>query len=99
MSAAAFEKKMLPEPAWSVAEPATKPLRECVQSALETYFEHLGDESPRKLYELVLNEVEPPLLQAVLRYTRGNQSKAAEVLGINRGTLRKKLRAYSLDQA
>jgi Fis family transcriptional regulator len=48
------------------------------------------------LYELVLGEVEPPLLRTVMEYTRGNQSRAAEILGINRGTLRKKLKTYGL---
>lgn len=45
---------------------------------------------------MVLNEVEVPLLEAVLSYTGGNQTQAAEVLGINRGTLRKKLKEYNL---
>ena len=51
---------------------------------------------PGNLYEMVLGEVEQPLLKAVLDFTRGNQSKAADVLGINRGTLRKKLKEYGL---
>ena len=48
------------------------------------------------LYQLVIGEVEKPLFKAVLRYTNGNQSEAAEILGINRGTLRKKLKQYGL---
>ena len=48
------------------------------------------------VYNLVLSEVEPPLLEAVLRYTRNNQTKASTVLGMNRGTLRKKLKQYEL---
>lgn len=49
---------------------------------------------PSNLYKLVLQEVEEPLFETVLNYTRGNQSRAAEVLGINRTTLRKKLKQY-----
>ena len=46
--------------------------------------------------DLVVHEIEEPLLRAVLEFTRGNQSRAAEVLGINRSTLRKKLRFHGL---
>ncbi|MEL7451715.1 MAG: DNA-binding transcriptional regulator Fis [Pseudomonadota bacterium] len=64
--------------------------------ALKTYFANLNGHKPGELYELVLGEVEPPLLKTVMEYTRGNQSRAAEILGINRGTLRKKLKTYGL---
>ena len=97
MNGAAFEKKMLTEPVWIGSEPPIKPLNACVRNALERYFQQLEGEPPRDLYALVLSEVEPPLLQAVMSYTRGNQSRAAEVLGINRGTLRKKLKLYGLE--
>ena len=77
--------------------PAT-PLRDHVAETLRIYFHNLGDQQqPSNLYDLVLREVEPPLLQIVLQRTRGNQTKAADLLGINRGTLRKKLRQYGLD--
>jgi Fis family transcriptional regulator len=76
---------------------ARQPLRECVRDALENYFSQLGGHPPGDLYRLVMTEVEAPLLVTVMRYTRGNQSKAAEVLGINRGTLRKKLREHGID--
>src|SRR5690606_26650754 len=68
-------------------------LRECAANALDRYFDELDGHVPANLYALVINEVEEPLLRAVLRFTRGNQSRAAEILGINRSTLRKKLRA------
>jgi Fis family transcriptional regulator len=97
MNRTAYEKKALMEPTWIAPEAPIKPLNVCVSNALERYFEQLAGEPPRDLYALVLSEVEPPLLQAVMNYTRGNQSKAADVLGINRGTLRKKLRCYGLD--
>jgi Fis family transcriptional regulator len=48
------------------------------------------------LYELILAEVEAPLMEAVMEYTKGNQSRAAIVLGLSRGTLRKKLKLYGL---
>ncbi|MEZ5579897.1 MAG: DNA-binding transcriptional regulator Fis [Candidatus Competibacteraceae bacterium] len=76
--------------------PAT-PLRDQVYEALRIYFHNLGDQQPSNLYDLVLREVEPPLLEIVMLRTRGNQTKAADLLGINRGTLRKKLRRYGLD--
>lgn len=73
------------------------PLRECVRQALDDYFEHLDGHDVQDLFDMVMREVEAPMLEAVLDYTRGNQSKAAAVLGINRGTLRKKLRLYDLE--
>ncbi|RMH36558.1 MAG: DNA-binding transcriptional regulator Fis [Gammaproteobacteria bacterium] len=73
-------------------------LRKCVEIALENYFAQLEGEVPSNLYELVLAEVEAPLLESVLAYTQGNQTKAAKILGLNRGTLRKKLRHYGIFQ-
>ncbi|MFP5344123.1 MAG: DNA-binding transcriptional regulator Fis [Gammaproteobacteria bacterium] len=78
-------------------ERGKKPLRAWVQQALENYLDDMDGHAPAELYQMVLNEVEPPLLQTVLRYTRGNQSKAAQILGLNRSTLRKKLSQYGLD--
>lgn len=72
------------------------PLRELIRQALEHYFKQLDGTHPANLYELVFEEVERPLLEIVLRFTEGNQSKAAEHLGISRGTLRKKLQHYKL---
>lgn len=74
-----------------------KPLREAIQAALECYFEDLDGHSPGDLYQMVLSEIEEPLLQTVMQHTGGNQSKAAAMLGINRSTLRKKLDQYGLD--
>ena len=75
-----------------------KPLHKHTEDALATYFESLNGDRPGDLYDLVLGEVERPLFKAVLDYTQGNQSQAAGILGLNRGTLRKKLRYYSLIQ-
>ncbi len=72
-------------------------LRNLVQDALQHYFSQLEGHDPANLYDIVLKEMEVPLLKMVLQYTRGNQSKAAIILGISRGTLRKKLAIYNLD--
>ena len=71
-------------------------LRLSVATAMDRYFDSLGGQTTANLYDLVMTEVETPLLMAVLEYTKNNQSKAAEILGLNRGTLRKKLKQYDL---
>ena len=72
------------------------PLRSMTEQALDSYFTSLNGHKPGRLYDLVLREVEEPLFRTVLEYAEGNQSRAADILGINRGTLRKKLRTYGL---
>lgn len=72
------------------------PLRSHTEQVLDSYFQSLNGHSPGRLYELVMREVEEPLFRAVLEYAEGNQSRAADILGINRGTLRKKLRHYGI---
>jgi Fis family transcriptional regulator len=73
-----------------------QPLHDSVRQALESYFMQLKGQAPNNLYELVLAEVEVPLLEAVMEYTKGNQSRAAILLGLSRGTLRKKLKIYGM---
>ncbi len=73
-----------------------QPLHDSVRQALESYFTQLKGQPPTNLYELVLAEVEVPLLEAVMEYTKGNQSRAAILLGLSRGTLRKKLKIYGM---
>jgi Fis family transcriptional regulator len=73
-----------------------KPLHKHTEEALSQYFDNLNGDRPGDLYDLVMGEVERPLFKAVMDFTHGNQSQAAGILGINRGTLRKKLRSYSL---
>ena len=73
-----------------------KPLSEQVRKAMKKYFAELGDTSPANVYEMVMAEVEPELLKAVMKYTNNNQSKAATALGLNRATLRKKLHRYNI---
>jgi Fis family transcriptional regulator len=72
------------------------PLRNHAERALTDYFANLNGHRPARLYDMVLREVEEPLFRAVLDYASGNQSRAAVILGINRGTLRKKLRQFGL---
>lgn len=72
-------------------------LSESITESLDEYFLHLDDQPPHAIYEMVLNCVEKPLLEYILNKTGGNQSKAAEILGINRNTLRKKMALYHLD--
>lgn len=86
----------LPRNASATVRVKNRPLRDYAEEALEKYFGDLNGHRPGDLYELVLGEVEAPLFKTVLTYTGGNQSVAAEILGINRATLRKKLRHYQL---
>jgi Fis family transcriptional regulator len=72
------------------------PLRNHAERALSNYFMSLNGHQPAHLYDLVLREVEEPLFRVVLDYAEGNQSRAAGILGINRGTLRKKLKQFGL---
>jgi Fis family transcriptional regulator len=72
------------------------PVAACVKSALERYFNDLNGEKTTGVYDMVIAEVEKPLLEIVMRHTSANQSRAAEILGINRNTLRKKLKRYKL---
>lgn len=72
------------------------PLHIHVKISVERYLEQLDGETPSDMYALFLPEFERPLLEAVLRYTRGNQSRAAQILGLNRGTLRTKMKQYGL---
>jgi Fis family transcriptional regulator len=90
-----------PQPAYSVARTRPQlardlPLRDHAERALSDFFANLNGHRPARLYDLVLREVEEPLFRTVLDYAAGNQSQAAIILGITRGTLRKKLREFGL---
>jgi Fis family transcriptional regulator len=71
-------------------------LKSAAEDAIRQFIETLDGEETREFYNLVLAEVEEPLLRVVMEYTANNQSRAATMLGLNRGTLRKKLRQYDL---
>ena len=71
-------------------------LRGDVERALHNSFPRLEGADVTDVYNLVLSEVEAPLLETVMNYVKGNQTKASELLGLNRGTLRKKLKQYDL---
>ena len=80
-----------------VRHPKTETLRDCVHEALQSYFHQIGDHSVNGLYRMVMTEVEGPLLETVMEHTRGNQTRAAAILGISRSTLRKKLAQNDLE--
>ncbi len=72
-------------------------LSNSVKSSLDQYFKDLDGEPPHALYDMVLSCIEKPLLEYVLHHAAGNQSKAAEILGLNRNTLRKKIQQYNIE--
>ena len=73
------------------------PLNEEVRKAMKRYFKQLDQKNvPIDVYQLVLNEIEPPLLSSVMKFSNNNQSKASRILGINRTTLRTKLKKYDI---
>lgn len=74
-----------------------QPIRRSVTSALELFLHDLDGHPISDLYNVVLNEVEPAMLNVVMEYVAGNQSLAAEMLGISRSTLRRKLKQYNLE--
>ena len=75
---------------------APPPLRDSTSEAIGHFLQTLDGEPCSELYDMVLHQVEEPLFKAVLNYTQHNQSHAAAMLGLNRGTLRKKLRQHGL---
>lgn len=84
-----------PESAFELMQ-KNQPLHDSVRQSLENYLCQLKGEIPNNLYDLILAEVEAPLMEAVMEYTKNNQSRAAVVLGLSRGTLRKLLKKYNL---
>ncbi|MDO4769198.1 MAG: helix-turn-helix domain-containing protein [Brachymonas sp.] len=75
---------------------AHEQLQACVRHSLQTYLDDLQGQEPSGMYDMVLRVIEKPLLELVMQHTRGNQSKAAQWLGINRNTLRKLLLQHGL---
>jgi Fis family transcriptional regulator len=72
------------------------PLRKHVQITVSRYLKDMGNTAPENLYQMILAEIEPPLIEEILKSTNGNQSRAAAMLGITRNTLRTKMQRYSI---
>ena len=70
---------------------------DCVNQSLDQYFKDLNGENPTNVYDMVVGLIEKPLLTHIMGISKGNQSKAAEILGLNRNTLRKKLKQHKID--
>jgi Fis family transcriptional regulator len=77
-------------------EQPSEPLNESVRQALRNYFSQLQGEEPKGIYQMILAEVEVPLLEAVMKHTKNNQVRTATFLGLSRGTVRAKLKAYGM---
>jgi Fis family transcriptional regulator len=71
-------------------------LRQAVKDTLRNYFTNIGSEQPIDFYSILLEEIERPLLEVLINHTHYNQVKMATILGISRGTLRKKLKQYGM---
>lgn len=74
----------------------TVTLKQVVKDTLRNYFTNIGGEQPVDFYAILLEEIERPLLEVLINHTHYNQVKMAQILGISRGTLRKKLKQYGL---
>ena len=74
----------------------TNEIADCVRRSLDRYFKDLDGEKPRSVYDMVLKNVERPMFEIVLGQAEGNQTVAAEMLGINRNTLRKKIQKLKI---
>ena len=76
--------------------PKKNEIADCVRRSVENYLKDLDGESPCPMYEMVIHNVEKPLLEVVLAHAEGNQTVAADMLGINRNTLRKKMQVHKI---
>jgi len=68
----------------------------CINAKLKRYFRQLNGEKASNVFKMVINDVEPIVIKHVLEFTKQNQSEASRILGINRGTLKKKIELYKL---
>ena len=80
----------------SKVEQQRSDISECIRKSLDKYFRDLDGAKPNPIYDMVLHAVEKPMLHVVLREAGGNQTVAAEILGINRNTLRKKMQLHKI---
>src|SRR4029078_588801 len=83
-------------PANFVISQASETLSENVRKALKNYFNQLKGEEPRGVYQMILSEVEVPLLEIIMKHAKDNQARAAILLGLSRGNVRKKLKVYGM---
>jgi Fis family transcriptional regulator len=86
-----------PLPPAAPGAPRGETIEQCIVRSLNEYFVNLDGAKPHALHEMVLQAVERPLLKFAMERTSGNQSAAADLLGINRNTLRKKLTSYGIE--
>jgi Fis family transcriptional regulator len=84
------------KPASGPDEEQCPSLRASVTLSVRKYLQQLDGQTSTDFYQMVLAEVEAPLLEEIMAYTRSNQTRASQMLGLNRGTLRKKLKTYGL---
>lgn len=91
------EHTTLSEALGTIRERRREPLGSTVKTALKLYFNNLNGHNPGSIYQMVIAEVERPMFETVMEYVNGNQSKASQILGISRSTLRKKLKIYDLE--
>ncbi len=68
----------------------------CIRKAIGGYLNDLDGEKPGNLYSMVIQSVEKPLIEIAIQHTKGNQTQAAELLGINRNTLRQKMKQFQI---
>ncbi len=91
-----MDMSVIKKPLTSTSTRHNQTLRDHFEMAMRNYFANIDGERVNDVYVMVLDEVETPLLEVVLEYSRGNLTRASEILGLNRGTLRKKLKQHGL---
>ena len=97
MNAARKKSKQKRKKAKAAPVSKGKCLSENVRDALDKYFADMDGHEPTGLYELIISQVEKPLIECVIENSRGNITRASQVLGLNRATLRNRMQKYDLD--
>ena len=98
MSTTFATQEITTEPSIMSKDTQAETLGDKVENSVAKFLNEIGDQKASNIYAMVMAEVEAPLIKAVMRNTKGNQSKAAILLGISRGTLRKKLKQYDIER-
>jgi Fis family transcriptional regulator len=91
-----MDKNIIDKTTAATSETTDVSLRAAVTQIMQQYFANLKGEEPRNVYDFFLEEIEEPLLVMVMKYTRNNQSEAARILGVSRGTLRSLLKKFGM---